>query len=297
MKGIILAGGSGTRLYPLTFAVSKQLLPLYDKPMIYYPLSVLMLAGIRDILVITTPHDQPLFQALLGTGSHLGLSISYAVQPKPDGLAQAFIIGASFIGRDRCAMVLGDNIFYGHGLPELMQQALAKEDGASIFAYEVSDPERYGIVQFDASGRASSIEEKPSTPKSNYAVTGLYFYDNEIVQIARGIRPSARGELEITSINQHYLELGKLNVIRMGRGFAWLDTGTFDSLLAAGEFVATLERRQNLKVSCPEEIALRMGFTTYVEMEPWLSRLGNSSYAAYVRKVASNLVGDNPQTL
>jgi glucose-1-phosphate thymidylyltransferase len=255
-----------------------------------------MLAGIRDILVITTPQDQPLFQALLGTGSHLGLSISYAVQPKPDGLAQAFIIGARFIGRDRCAMVLGDNIFYGHGLPELMQQALAKEDGASIFAYEVSDPERYGVVQFDASGRASSIEEKPSMPKSNYAVTGLYFYDNEIVQIARRIRPSARGELEVTSINQHYLELGKLNVIRMGRGFAWLDTGTFDTLLAAGEFVATLERRQNLKVSCPEEIALRMGFTTYVEMEPWLSRLGNSSYAAYVRKVACNIAGDN-QTL
>ena len=289
IKGIILAGGSGTRLYPLTFSVSKQLLPVHDKPMIYYPLSVLMLAGIRDILVITTPHDQPLFRGLLGDGSHLGLRLSYAEQPRPEGLAQAFIIGADFIGDDRCAMVLGDNIFYGHGLPELMQQAIAHTDGASVFAYEVSDPARYGVVAFDKGGRATSIEEKPLEPKSNFAVTGLYFYDNDIVEIARTIKPSARGELEITSINQHYLEAGKLNVVRMGRGFAWLDTGTFDSLLAAGEFVATLERRQNLKVSCPEEIALRLGYTTFAEMQPWLERLGKSDYASYIRKVGQQL--------
>jgi glucose-1-phosphate thymidylyltransferase len=289
MKGIILAGGSGTRLYPLTYAVSKQLLPVYDKPMIYYPLSVLMLAGIREILIITTPHDQPLFKHLLGDGELLGLSISYAVQPTPDGLAQAFIIGADFIGTDRVALVLGDNIFYGHGLPELLTQAEATPVGASIFAYEVADPERYGVVAFDAAGRATSIEEKPIAPKSSFAVTGLYFYDNDVVGIAQDIKPSARGELEITTVNERYLNAGKLNVIRMGRGFAWLDTGTFESLLAAGEFVSTLERRQSLKICCPEEIALRQGFTTIEKMGPWLDRLGKSTYAAYVRKVAARL--------
>jgi glucose-1-phosphate thymidylyltransferase len=288
-KGIILAGGSGTRLYPLTYAISKQLLPVYDKPMIYYPLSVLMLAGIRDILIITTPHDQPLFQELLGDGSPLGISISYAVQPRPEGLAQAFIIGADFIGRDPVALVLGDNIFHGHGLPELLAQAVQQKTGASIFAYEVADPERYGVVAFDAEGRANSIEEKPLQPGSNYAVTGLYFYDNDVVGIARNIKPSARGELEITSVNQVYLEAGKLNVIKMGRGFAWLDTGTFDSLLAAGEFVSTLEQRQSLKICCPEEIALRQGFTTLEKMGPWLDRLGKSAYGAYIRRIASRL--------
>jgi glucose-1-phosphate thymidylyltransferase len=257
--------------------------------MVYYPLSVLMLAGIRDILLITTPHDQPLFKQLLGDGSQLGISLSYAVQPRPEGLAQAFLIGANFIGNDHCAMVLGDNIFYGHGLPELMRGAQRHQHGASVFAYEVADPERYGVVTFDDTGRATSIEEKPLAPKSNYAVTGLYFYDNDVVRIAREIKPSARGELEITTVNQRYLEAGKLNVVRMGRGFAWLDTGTFDSLLAAGEFVATLERRQNLKVACPEEIALRMGFVTPAEIEPWLARLGKSDYATYVRKVAGHV--------
>ena len=284
IKGIILAGGSGTRLYPLTYSVSKQLLPVYDKPMIYYPLSVLMLAGIREILVITTPHDQPLFRELLGDGAPLGLSISYAVQPRPEGLAQALIIGADFIGMDRAALILGDNIFFGHGLQDLLTDAVNRPHGASIFAYEVADPERYGVVAFDSDGRATSIEEKPRVPKSNFAVTGLYFYDNDAVRIAREIKPSQRGELEITAVNEHYLNEGKLNVIRMGRGFAWLDTGTFDSLLAAGEFVATLERRQGLKICCPEEIALRNGFTTIEKLGPWLDRLGKSSYAAYMHK-------------
>ncbi len=286
MKGIILAGGSGSRLYPLTFAMSKQLLPVYDKPMIYYPLSILMLADIRDILIITTPHDQPLFRHLLGDGSQFGISLSYAIQPNPDGLAQAFIIGAEFIGNDRCALILGDNIFYGHGLPELLRSATTRSSGATVFGYEVADPQRYGVVAFDSAGRAVSIEEKPAQPKSNWAVTGLYFYDNEVVRRARDIKPSARGELEITDLNRLYLGAGQLHVERMGRGFAWLDTGTFESLIDAGEYVATLERRQGLKISCPEEIALHKGFTTIEAMQPWLHRLGKSEYAAYIRRIA-----------
>lgn len=284
-KGIILAGGSGTRLYPLTLSISKQLMPVYDKPMIYYPLSVLMLAGIRDILIITTPQDQAQFQALLGDGRQFGISISYAVQPKPEGLAQAFIIGRSFIGNDRCALVLGDNIFHGHGLPEILHGARKRDTGATIFAYEVADPQRYGVVTFDDKMSATSIEEKPVAPKSNWAVTGLYFYDSNVADIAAEIKPSARGELEITDLNDRYLQAGELTVERMGRGFAWLDTGTFDSLLSASEFVATLERRQAVKVCCPEEIALRNGFLTLAEMEPWLVRLGKSDYAKYIRRV------------
>jgi glucose-1-phosphate thymidylyltransferase len=289
MKGIILAGGSGTRLYPLTIAVSKQLLPVYDKPMIYYPLSVLLLAGIRDILVISTPHDQPLFQSLLRDGRQFGVSISYAAQPRPEGLAQAFIIGREFIGRDACALVLGDNIFHGHGFPELLAPAIARASGATVFAYEVVDPERYGVVAFDAGGKAVSIEEKPREPKSNWAVTGLYFYDNDVVRHAAEVRPSARGELEITDLNRRYLDAGRLYVERMGRGYAWLDTGTMDSLLEASEFVATLERRQGLKIGCPEEIALRLGYVSIDAMEPWLSTLGKSGYASYVRRVSASL--------
>ncbi|HJU32547.1 MAG TPA: glucose-1-phosphate thymidylyltransferase RfbA [Hyphomicrobiaceae bacterium] len=289
MKGIILAGGSGTRLYPLTLSVSKQLLPVYDKPLIYYPLSVLMLAGIRDILVITTPHDQPLFRTLLGDGRQFGLHLSYAMQPRPEGLAQAFLIGADFIGKDRCALVLGDNIFYGHGLTDALSLAARRESGATVFAYEVTDPERYGVVEFDAEGRAVSIEEKPTAPRSNHAVTGLYFYDNAVLDYAREITPSARGELEITDINRRYLGQGHLHVERLGRGYAWLDTGTFDSLAAAGDFVATLERRQGLKIACPEEIALRLGFVTPDAIAPWLDRLGRSTYADYVRRVAASL--------
>jgi glucose-1-phosphate thymidylyltransferase len=285
-KGIILAGGSGTRLYPLTLSLSKQLMPVYDKPMIYYPLSTLMMAGIRDILIITTPHDQAQFQALLGDGSQFGISLHYAIQPRPEGLAQAFIIGKSFVGDAPSAMVLGDNIFFGHGLPELFQSAVSRTQGASVFAYAVRDPERYGVVAFDDEGRATSIEEKPLQPRSNWAVTGLYFYDDQVTRLAADIKPSPRGELEITDLNRVYLEEGNLHVERMGRGYAWLDTGTFDSLLDASEFVSTLERRQALKVCCPEEIALRQGFLSLSDMQPWLDRLGKSDYAAYVRRVA-----------
>jgi glucose-1-phosphate thymidylyltransferase len=287
LKGIILAGGSGTRLYPLTLAISKQLLPVYDKPMIYYPLSVLMLAGIRDIQIITTPGDQPLFQHLLGNGQQFGINLSYAVQPSPDGLAQAFIISRDFIGDDRCALVLGDNIFYGHGLSDLLRNAAKREAGATLFAYEVADPERYGVVQFDSDGRATSIEEKPKSPKSNWAVTGLYFFDQRVVELASQVKPSARGELEITTLNEMYLERGEVQVEKLGRGFVWLDTGTFDSLMDAGDYIATIERRQGLKVSCPEEIALRMGFVSPKEMEPWLGQLGKSGYASYVKRVIS----------
>ncbi len=293
MKGIILAGGSGTRLFPITLGLSKQLLPVYDKPMIYYPLSVLMLAGIREILIITTPHDQAQFKSLLGDGSQFGVSLTFAVQPRPEGLAQAFIIGAEFVGGDRCALVLGDNIFFGHDLPQMLQVARSTTAGATVFAYEVVDPQRYGVVAFDAGGKATSLEEKPLQPKSNWAVTGLYFYDNDVLRHAAGIKPSARGELEITDVNRCYLEAGRLNVQRMGRGFAWLDTGTYDSLLDAGQFVATLERRQGMKISCPEEIALRYGFLSAEDMEPWLLRLGKSDYAAYIRRIAGQLASGN----
>jgi glucose-1-phosphate thymidylyltransferase len=289
IKGIILAGGSGTRLYPLTLALSKQLLPVYDKPMIYYPLSTLMLAGIRDILIITTPHDQHLFQSLLGDGTQFGIRLSYAVQPTPAGLAQAFIIGREFIGNDRCALVLGDNIFYGHGLGGMVRAAAARPEGATIFAYQVADPGRYGVVTFDEAGFAKSIEEKPKEPKSNWAVTGLYFYDHRVVDMAAGVRPSARGELEITALNEMYLGLNNLHVEKMGRGFAWLDTGTFDSLQDASEYIATMEHRQGLKVSCPEEIALRMGFVTPEAMREWVARLGKNSYGSYVEAVMNNL--------
>jgi glucose-1-phosphate thymidylyltransferase len=289
VKGIILAGGSGTRLYPITFAVSKQLLPVYDKPMIYYPLSVLQIAGIRDVLVITTPHDQPLFKGLLRDGGHFGMSINYAVQPRPEGLAQAFIIGREFIGNDRCALILGDNIFYGHGLTELLAAAAQRKTGATIFAYEVADPERYGVVAFDAVGKAISIEEKPKKPLSKWAVTGLYFYDNDVIRYASELKRSDRGELEITDVNRRYLHAGKMHVEYMGRGYAWLDTGTPESLLEASEFVATLERRQGLKICCPEEIALRLGHITPSELGPWLAALGENAYADYVRRVIASL--------
>ncbi len=292
MKGIILAGGSGTRLYPITLGLSKQLLPVYDKPMIYYPLSVLMMADIRDILIITTPHDLAQFKSLLGDGSQFGIKLTFAVQPRPEGLAQAFIIGADFIGGDRCALVLGDNIFFGHDLPQMLQTATRATTGATVFAYEVVDPERYGVVAFDAGGRATSLEEKPKVPQSSWAVTGLYFYDNDVLRHAASIKPSARGELEITDVNRCYLEAGRLNVQRMGRGFAWLDTGTYDSLLEASQFVATLERRQGMKISCPEEIALRYGFLTVAQMEPWLQKLGKSDYASYIRRIGAPIKGN-----
>lgn len=281
-KGIILAGGSGTRLHPATLAISKQLMPVYDKPMIYYPLSTLMLAGIRDILVIATPDDAPRFAHLLGDGGRWGLNLQYAVQPSPDGLAQAFLIGAGFIGNTPCALVLGDNLFYGHDLPQLLARADARREGATVFAYHVQDPQRYGVVQFDAAGQALRIEEKPAVPQSSYAVTGLYFYDGQVVDLARGIRPSARNELEITDLNQLYLRQGKLKVEIMGRGHAWLDTGTHDSLLEASQFIATLERRQGLKVACPEEIAFRKQWIDAAQLEALARPLQKSGYGDYL---------------
>ena len=284
-KGIILAGGSGTRLYPATQAVSKQLMPVYDKPMVYYPLSVLMLSGIREVLVITTPHDAARFNELLGDGSQWGMHIQYAVQPSPDGLAQAFLIGRDFIGGDPCALILGDNIFYGHELAAHLKRANARIDGATVFAYHVHDPERYGVVEFDAGRRVLSIEEKPALPKSNYALTGLYFCDKNVCSIAADIRPSARGELEITDVIQSYLEKGELEVEIMGRGLAWLDTGTHDSLLEAASFIATLQKRQGLQVSCPEEIAYRQGWISDVELERLASPLSKSAYGDYLLKL------------
>ncbi|NVK40627.1 MAG: glucose-1-phosphate thymidylyltransferase RfbA [Oceanospirillaceae bacterium] len=287
MKGIILAGGSGTRLHPLTLSVSKQLMPVYDKPMIYYPLSILMLAGIRDILIISTPHDLPNFQKLLGDGSQVGCSFSYAEQPKPEGLAQAFTIGADFIGKDKVALILGDNIFYGSGLPKLLKEN-ADPDGGIVYAYRVNDPERYGVVEFDEEMNAISIEEKPQNPKSNWAVPGIYFYDNQVVEIAKNLKPSPRGELEITDVNRKYLEMGKLKVSTMDRGTAWLDTGTIDSLMQAGQFVQILEKRQGIKISCIEEIAFRMGYIDAEKLAEIAKPLEKSGYGKYLLSLLMN---------
>ena len=284
-RGIILAGGSGTRLHPATLAISKQLLPVYDKPMIYYPLSTLMLAGIRDILVISTPQDTPRFEQLLGDGSQWGLNLQYAVQASPDGLAQAFLIGEEFIVNETCALVLGDNIYHGHDFQELLINARRRPDGATVFAYHVHDPERYGVVEFDADGKAISLEEKPVRPKSSYAVTGLYFYDNQVIDFAKSIRPSARGELEITDVNRAYLERGALSVEIMGRGYAWLDTGTHDSLLEASHFIATLENRQGLKVACPEEIAFRQKWISAEQLEALAAPLAKNGYGQYLKRL------------